>query len=307
MAKHFNYHADLKAEILQCPKCGWKGTLDEGAVELHHSLMDCSCPECDWLEAPMLAIVSYPSTSIQLSRGASAEHVKCLLWNLQWKLATSEAGGTLQSEIAKRSPDIMCLTEAVVSIVPQGHRIEADSDYGYDHDGSRRKVILWSKTPWDDVDILGDPEMLVGRFVTGVTQGIRLVGVCIPWRDAHVRTRRKNKKPWQDHLGYCAGLKRVLEHLSGDRQPICVLGDFNRRIPRARQPAHVFDALIDTKPPQFKIITEGVKDGDENFLIDHIAHSQGLAASSVEIMSRYGSDGRELSDHVGVYTCLMKT
>ena len=62
MAKHFGYYDDWKTEVLQCPKCGWKGTFEEGSVEQHNELMDCSCPECDWLETPMLAIVSYPTT-----------------------------------------------------------------------------------------------------------------------------------------------------------------------------------------------------------------------------------------------------
>ena len=62
MAKHFGYYDDWKTEVLQCPKCGWKGTFEEGSVEHHNELMDCSCPECDSLEAPMLAIMNYPTT-----------------------------------------------------------------------------------------------------------------------------------------------------------------------------------------------------------------------------------------------------
>jgi len=63
MAKNFGYYDDWKTEVFKCPKCGWKGTFEEGSVEQHNGLMDCSCPECDWLKAPMLAIVSYPTTS----------------------------------------------------------------------------------------------------------------------------------------------------------------------------------------------------------------------------------------------------
>lgn len=97
----------------------------------------------------------------------------------------------IRQEMNRIDPDVMGLTEVGVAITPQGHVIEADPDYGYTHDGSRRKVILWSKTPWEEMDAIGDPEMPTGRFVSGVTQGIRFVGVCIPWRDAHVKTGRK--------------------------------------------------------------------------------------------------------------------
>jgi hypothetical protein len=61
MSKHFGYYDDWKSVILECPRCGWKGTFDQGSVEHHDQLMDSSCPECAWTDAPMLAIVSYPT------------------------------------------------------------------------------------------------------------------------------------------------------------------------------------------------------------------------------------------------------
>ena len=62
MAKHFGYYNDWKSSVLECPKCGWKGTFDQGSVEYYAELMDSSCPRCEWPDAPMLAIVSYPTT-----------------------------------------------------------------------------------------------------------------------------------------------------------------------------------------------------------------------------------------------------
>ena len=61
MAKHFGYYDGWKSAILECPCCGWKGPFEQGSVEHHEALMDSSCPVCDWLQAPMLAIVSYPT------------------------------------------------------------------------------------------------------------------------------------------------------------------------------------------------------------------------------------------------------
>jgi len=62
MAKLFGYYDGWKSAILECPRCGWKGTFDQGSVEYYDEVMDSSCPRCDGLDAPMLAIVSYPTT-----------------------------------------------------------------------------------------------------------------------------------------------------------------------------------------------------------------------------------------------------
>jgi hypothetical protein len=61
-ARHFNYFDDLwKTEVLQCPKCHWLGTFEHGSVEYYDDLIDCHCPKCNVFDAPMLAIVSYPT------------------------------------------------------------------------------------------------------------------------------------------------------------------------------------------------------------------------------------------------------
>jgi hypothetical protein len=61
VAKQFSFYDDWKSEILRCPKCGWSGTFEQGSVEHHAELMDCSCPVCDFFSSPMLAIVSWPT------------------------------------------------------------------------------------------------------------------------------------------------------------------------------------------------------------------------------------------------------
>ena len=60
-ARHFNYFDDWKTEVLECPQCHWLGTFEQGAVEYYDELMDCHCPGCSGSDAPMLAIVSYPT------------------------------------------------------------------------------------------------------------------------------------------------------------------------------------------------------------------------------------------------------
>ena len=50
---------DWESMVLECPRCGWKGTFYQGDVELFAELMDCKCPKCPWPNDPILAIVSY--------------------------------------------------------------------------------------------------------------------------------------------------------------------------------------------------------------------------------------------------------
>ena len=59
--RRFNYFDDWKDETLECPKCHWRGAFEQGSVEYYDELMDCHCPRCNVFDAPMLAIVSYPT------------------------------------------------------------------------------------------------------------------------------------------------------------------------------------------------------------------------------------------------------
>ena len=231
----------------------------------------------------------------------------CLTWNLEWKSPKSRAGGLILERIAAIAPDVACYTEVVREMVPEGHHIEADSDYGYPHQGDRRKVILWSRYPWTEIDIVGDDEMPTGRFVAGVTGGIRFVGVCIPWRSAHVASGRRDRRLWEDHLAYCRGLGRVLARFSEEDRPLCVLGDFNQTIPCIRQPGSVAKALADALPEGFVVVTEGLRDAERKPLIDHIAVSRGLPISVTQIVARIADDGTPLSDHAGVVARLGET
>lgn len=226
--------------------------------------------------------------------------MKCLTWNLEWASPSSKRGKRIAGQIGRIAPDVACYTEILGSCIPQGHTIEADPDYGYPDTGEKRKVVLWSGVPWTDVDAVGDPAMPSGRFISGITQGIRFVGVCIPWKDAHVRTGRRDREPWQDHLTYCEGLKRVLQRYTAGKEPVCILGDYNQRIPRMNQPEPVYEALMNAIPGGFTILTETMKDPDGKRLIDHVALSKSLHGEVAEIISRIAEDGTRLSDHSGV-------
>jgi hypothetical protein len=154
-------------------------------------------------------------------------------------------GELIQRDIGAVEPEVICYTEVIRNLVPEGHRIEADPDYGYPQNGTRRKVLLWSKTPWTDIDVLGDPALPTGRFASGVTGGVRFVGVCIPWSAAHVTSGRKDRARWEGNLLYREGLGRILRRYAESNVPVCVLGDYNQQIPRFKQPKRVCEALSD--------------------------------------------------------------
>ena len=208
----------------------------------------------------------------------------------------------ISERLAALGPDVLCLTEADAGILPSGgHRAESSPDYG-DGESSRRKALLWSRWPLDEVDRVGHPALPPGRYVSALCRTplgpLRLIAVTIPWRDAHVRTGRKDKRPWDDHLLYLHGLRPLIAGL--DRSaPALVLGDFNQNVPRTRAPRHVAEALRHALC-DLRVATAGVLPGIDRQVIDHVAHSTWLRASEATGFSRLDAEGRPLSDHHGV-------
>lgn len=224
----------------------------------------------------------------------------CVNWNLQWTEASSPRGEAIRSILCRLEPSVICLTEANLGIEPpDGHRISSDPDYGYRHNGPRRKVVLWSRSPWSEIDTIGAEDMPPGRFVSGITEGIRFVGVCIPWKEAHVRSGRRDREPWEDHLAYLEAIGPLLRRYQDAGVPCCMVGDFNQRVPRRYQPVRVAKALTDALGEELTLATEGVTDEEGKLLIDHCAHTQRLGVRVVDTISRK-ADGLTLSDHTGV-------
>lgn len=126
---------------------------------------------------------------------------------------------------------------------------------------------------------------------------VRFIGVCIPWRDAHVRTGRRDRRPWDEHLAYLQHLGPLLR--ADHSTPTVLLGDFNQRIPRTRQPEHVFSALTEALPADFRLVTSGPIAGAPELAIDHVAIRGPLEPVRTEFISRFDPDGAEMSDHFG--------
>ncbi|NQW99820.1 endonuclease/exonuclease/phosphatase family protein [bacterium] len=225
----------------------------------------------------------------------------CLNWNVEWSQSDSPVGKIIRGICDRLDPDVMCLTETTLGMIPSaGYSIESVLDYGYPNNGSRRKVVLWSRKPWSEVDSIGKNSMPSGRFVSGLTQGIRFVGICIPWKDAHVRTGRRDRSVWEDHLAYLSGISSVVTSYLASSHPLCVLGDFNQRIPRMYQPRHVAEALSGAFGNDLVIATAGRSDHLGKPLIDHYSHTANMVVEVLEIIPNYAEDGTRLSDHVGV-------
>ena len=198
----------------------------------------------------------------------------------------------------------MCLTETNDSLLSRdGYTICSRPDYGYPLKKGRRKIVLWSREPWEEVDDLGIGSMPPGRFVSGVTQtslgAVAVLGICIPWFGCRTEARRgpERKARWEDHESYLAGLAEVLPRYAAER--LVVMGDFNQIIGQgSRAPVRLQAALRAAFQSDITVVTSELAfQGRKS--IDHVALSDDLAAGSVDAVSN-DHDGRWLSDHFGV-------
>ena len=125
-------------------------------------------------------------------------------WNVEWATPGSPRRAGILRRIDRHAPEVICLTETHIGLLsPGGHSIYSQPDYGYPIKEGRRKVLLWSREPWKNVDDVGIDSMPPGRFVAGVTQAsvgeVTVVGVCIPWSWSRVRGSGVKRKMWEDH------------------------------------------------------------------------------------------------------------
>jgi endonuclease/exonuclease/phosphatase family metal-dependent hydrolase len=228
-------------------------------------------------------------------------------WNVEWARGSRPTGEAIKARVAEVQPHVICLTESHADFFQSGHVITSEADYGYGDQGSRRKVVLWSECPWTEITTIGEPQLPSGRFVAGTTQTplgpVRFVGVCIPWKDAHVRTGKKNRKPWQDHEQFLQGLPQSLTGHPQER--LIVLGDFNQTIPRTRAPEPIHDQLM-TALGMLACATAGPLADAPSLAIDHVCHSADLRAEPPVILSNRHDELGELSDHFGIGATLTR-
>lgn len=182
-----------------------------------------------------------------------------------------------------------------------GFTIEAEADWGYPIREGRRKVVLWSKAPWVNVDVVGHADLPCGRFVRGTTNTpvgpLDLIGVCIPWSGAHVTSGRRDRNLWDDHMAYLAALSEVVLKKS---ERLIVLGDYNQKVPRSTAPMRALEALKASILDKMELPTAGNIEPLGCALIDHIAHTRDLRSIEVRTLDNRQDIGPRLTDHVGV-------
>ena len=243
------------------------------------------------------------SRAPQPQREPLLEVVSITVWNVAWAMPSTPRGTFFQQQLVEPTTSVACVTEGCAALLPDhGDLLSTDPDYGYPLRPHRRKVMLWSRLPWRDLDLVGDPALPPGRFVAGTTEtpigDVRFIGVCIPWRDAHVRTGLRDRKPWADHLSYLRHLRSVLDRLA-DERPTVILGDFNQRVPRVRQPTEVYAALMATMQAM-TFATAGRIEGAPTPSIDHVVCTPDLMGNAVRYLSPHYEGGGVMSDHFGL-------
>ncbi len=229
--------------------------------------------------------------------------IRIATWNLEWATPGTKRHSRVLAQLTDLDADIVVTTEdSTHGWEGYPYRIEAGPDWGYPRKGDRRKVIAWSRMPWTERMEL-EASATRGRFVGGVVhlEGLPVTvrAVCIPWRDAHVRTGRHNAAVWAEHLEFCAALHPGVSAAAAAGLAV-VAGDFNQRIPRTRQPPSVASALVEALG-SLHVPTAG--EHTVGRLIDHVAVTSAMTAVDVNVWSNV-LGGHRLSDHAGVAVTL---
>jgi hypothetical protein len=116
----------------------------------------------------------------------------------------------------------------------------------------------------------------------------RVIAVCIPCRDADVRTGRADACRSDEHVEFCYQLGDLCRTIDA-REPVVVVGDFNQRNTKARQPAPAAAAPA------------GALDGLDVWsagsrsvgpVIDHIAGDRRIAMDGIHAWPAADADGR---------------
>lgn len=229
--------------------------------------------------------------------------MRILNWNTEANKKLISAGKPQKvcDVVSGFDADIVCLTEAYSHYLPQGgHTIACQPENGiWGEDGGPRKVFLWCRDEWIDVDDLGSPELPPGRFVSAKTRVAStewtILGMCIPWRDYG---KGKGLQQWQGACDYLDALRREVLPGAKDSKRTILMGDYNLQIPPFGYPRK--GSKVDRKRAAtfvgWLIPTSGIR----RHFIDHIAMSTDLGVESTQFISKHSADGTQLSDHNGV-------
>ncbi|WP_084558363.1 endonuclease/exonuclease/phosphatase family protein [Mesorhizobium sp. LNJC394B00] len=225
-------------------------------------------------------------------------------WNIERRCPSSRQARTMIERIAALSPDVVCLTEAFEGSTAElgGFEISVTGVFWSREAALERKVVLWSRNPWTDVDPLGNQELQTGGFIAAITTtplgDIRVLGVCIPYHLASPMSVAPRCPAWSQQLLYLSGLRRLIASRTAGL-PMVVLGDYNQFVPRIWGSKAASLALSDALN-DLSVCTGGKIEVVNRPAIDHMALSPELRPFSVNGIDEHDANGRKLSDHFGV-------
>ena len=240
--------------------------------------------------------------------------MKILNWNTQAdRLSVRRAKfKRLRQLVISHDADVICLTEAFPELMPDGGETVTSNLSEWKHEArGARKVVLWSRFGWTDVDRRGSENLPEGRFVRATTTvegtDLSFVGMCIPYDRYRTNEKRwgsKKKNRWEGACEYLDILREEVLEQAKFQQKAILLGDFNLQIPPKGYPGK--NSMVNQKrKATFSGWTmptagvSGVSALDKPF-IDHIALSPDIRSRAPQFFSRFDVDGTQLSDHNGV-------
>lgn len=227
--------------------------------------------------------------------------MRLLTWNIQWNKSSASKAKKIKEIIKSFNPDVVCLTECYDDFFDYGHTACSQESYGYPIKQGRRKVLLWSKEFFSDTDEIGNSEFPSGRFIKATTRiqshEFDIIGVCVPWRAAHVTTGRKDRQPWEDHITYLKALEEYL--LNKVKKPTFLIGDFNQTLEKTVQHHLAYKQFVNTIK-HFSPNPNGIQSVGQFRQIDHIFCSKSISIQRIQNIPAI-QDGLCLSDHHGLY------
>ncbi len=242
--------------------------------------------------------------------------MKILNWNTQ--ADKHKSVGTTKPKFERirqlvigHDADVICLTEALPESMPDGGETVTSNLSGWRHEPrGARKVVLWSRSGWTDVDRGEAYRLPEGRFVSATTTlggtNLSFVGMCIPWHGyrTHENWGDEKKKNWEGACEYLDILRERVLSRSDLQQKTILLGDFNLQIPPKGYPGK--NSIVNQKREAtfsgWTIPTAGVS-GDpalDKPFIDHVALSPDIRSRPPQFFRRFDTDEAPLSDHNGV-------
>ena len=225
---------------------------------------------------------------------------RVLAWNLERKRPESPLGAEAIDHLFSMDPDVMTLTEVRTSFPDSGgHTLYCEPPRG-NFAENERKVMIWSKNEWTEVDRFGAEGLDPTRFISGLTHTeagpVRVLGVCVPWHMAEVTYPIDVKrKPWELHIRFLDILGTMLRSFD---EPVVVAGDFNQTVPRVKYGNRAAAAGMEAAFQGFDVATRGQIQGCPRPGIDHIALSQNLQGVNVWGWP-HNHNGNRLTDHDG--------